>query len=86
MLMAETVVRARLFPDYGEGTPIWLPRRRLAWHDLEVNGSLKSRLMNWADEYENGTSGMTEDEFVAEGYELARLLSEELGWEVVYEE
>jgi hypothetical protein len=29
---------------------------------------------------------MSEDEFVAEGHELARLLSEELGWEVAYEE
>jgi hypothetical protein len=28
----------------------------------------------------------SEEEFVAEGHELARLLSEELGWQVAYSE
>jgi hypothetical protein len=54
--------------------------------DVKVTAQLKSRLLSWADDYENGTAGMSEDEFVAEGHELARLLSEELGWEVAYEE
>jgi hypothetical protein len=79
-------IRARLFPDYGEGSTIWLPGRRLDWDDVKVTAQLKSRLLSWADDYENGTAGMSEDEFVAEGHELARLLSEELGWEVAYEE
>ncbi len=53
-------IRARLFPDYGDGSPIWLPGRRLDWDDVKVTAQLKSR--------------------------LGRLLSEELGWEVAYEE
>ena len=58
-------IRARLFPDYGDGSPIWLPGRRLDWDDVKVTAQLKSRLVRWADDYENGTTGMSEDEFVA---------------------
>ena len=79
-------IRARLFPDYGEGSPIWLPGRRLDWDDVKVTAQLKSRLLSWADDYENGTASTSEDEFVVEGHELARLMSEALGWEVAYEE
>jgi hypothetical protein len=72
-------LRGRFQPQVGLG-------HRLDWDDVKVAAQLKSRLLSWADDYENGTAGMSEDEFVAEGHELARLLSEELGWEVAYEE
>ena len=62
-------IRARLFPAYGEGSPIWLPGRRLDWDDFEVTAQLKSRLLSWAGDYENGTTGMSEDEFVTEGHD-----------------
>ena len=63
--MSALRVRARLFPDYGEGSPIWVPWGRLPWADLEVSPDLRARLMRWADDYENGTTGMSEEEFVA---------------------
>ncbi len=86
MPMAIAGIRARLLPDYGEGSPVWLPGRRLDWDDLKITAQLRSRLVRWADDYENDTAGMSEDEFVVEGHELARFLSKELSWEVTYEE
>ena len=44
------------------------------------------RLLDWVDDYEHGTSGGSEAEFVAEGHELARLLGGEPGWQVAYSE
>ena len=51
-----------------------------------VSPELRRRLVDWVDDYEHGTSGGSEAEFVAEGHELARLLSEEMGWHVAYSE
>ena len=78
-------IKARLYPDYG-GSPLWLPLRRLDWDEIKVSPKLRGRLIDWVDDYEHGSSGGTEAGFVAEGHELARLLSEELGWQVAYSE
>jgi hypothetical protein len=83
--MNASAVKARLYPDYG-GSPLWLPLRRLEWDEIEVSPALRGRLLDWVDDYEHGTSGGSEAEFVADGHELARLLSEELGWQVAYSE
>ena len=63
-----------------------LPLRRLDWDEIKVSPALRARLLDWVDDYEHATSGGSEEEFVAEGHELARLLSEELGWQVAYSE
>ena len=81
----KTAIEARLYPDYG-GSPLWLPLRRLDWDEIKVSPKLRGRLIDWVDDYEQGSSGGTEAGFVAEGHELARLLSEELGWQVAYSE
>jgi hypothetical protein len=72
----ETAIEARLYPDYG-GSPLWLPLRRLDWDEIQVSPELRRRLLDsgdasWVDDYEHGTSGGSEAEFVAEGHELAR--------------
>jgi len=64
--------------------PLWLPLRRLDWDEIKVSPKLRGCLIDWVDDYEHGTSGGSEAEFVAEGHELARLLSEELGWHVAW--
>jgi hypothetical protein len=76
--MNVSAVRARLYPDYG-GSPLGLPLRRLDWDEINVSPALRGRLLDWVDDYEHGTSGGSKTEFVAEGHERARLLSEELG-------
>jgi hypothetical protein len=81
--MDTEVIKARLYPDYG-GSPLWLPLRRLDWDEIKVSPELGTRLRAWVDDYEHGTSGGSEEEFVTEGHVLGRLLSEELGWEVTY--
>jgi hypothetical protein len=79
------LTKARLYPDYG-GSPLWLPNRRVEWEEIRVPQELQSRLESWMNEAQHDTgSVITDDEFDAEGRELARLLSDELKWTVVYE-
>ena len=77
---------ARLYPDYG-GSPLWLPNRRVEWEEIRVSPLLRFRLEAWVNEaLHHAGSVITDDAFDAEGHELARLLSEELNWSVVYED
>jgi hypothetical protein len=79
------VTGARLYPDYG-GSPLWLPNRRVEWEEIRVSPLLRFRLEAWVNEALHNTGSVITDEaFDAEGYELARLLSDELNWSVVYE-
>ena len=75
--------KARLYPDYSR-SPCGCPFDDLIWDEIKVSPKLRGRLIDWVDDYEHGTSGGSEAEFVAEGHELARLLSEELGWHVAW--
>ena len=79
------VTGARLHPDFG-GSPLWLPNRRVEWEEIRVSPPLRFRLEAWVNEALHDPGSVIEDrEFDAEGRELARLLSEELHWSVVYE-
>src|SRR5438445_12212286 len=76
---------ARLYPDYG-GSPLWLPNRRVEWEEIRVSQLLRWRLEAWVNEaLHDAGSVSTDDDFDAEGHELARLLSDELNWSVFYE-
>lgn len=76
---------ARLHPDYG-GSPLWLPNRRVEWEEIRVSRPLRFRLEAWVNEaLHDPGSVITDKDFDAEGHELARLLSDELHWSVVYE-
>ena len=76
---------ARLHPDYG-GSPLWLPNRRVEWEEIRVSPPLRFRLEAWVNEaLHDPGSVITDRDFDAEGRELARLLSDELHWSVVYE-
>jgi hypothetical protein len=83
--MQAQAVKARLFPDYG-GSPLWLPQRRVDWDEIRVSPPLQARLVKWVDDWDHDALGLSEDEFAAEGRDIARLLSEELGWEITYVE
>jgi hypothetical protein len=79
------VTGARLYPDYG-GSPLWLANRRVEWEEIRVSPLLRFRLEAWVNEAPHNTgSVITDGAFDAEGHELARLLSGELNWSVVYE-
>jgi hypothetical protein len=79
------LTQARLYPDYG-GSPLWLPNRRVEWEEIQGSQTLRSRLEAWVNEALHNTgSAITDDQFDAEGYELASQLSDELKWTVVYE-
>ena len=75
---------ARLYPDYG-GSPLWLPNRRVEWEEIQVSPLLRLRLEAWVNEALHTGSVTTDEALDAEGYELARLLSDELNWSVEYE-
>ena len=78
-------MNARLYPDYG-GSPLWLPNRRVEWEEIQVSPELRTRLERWVNDALHDTgSKISDEEFDAEGYELARLLSDELKWTVAYE-
>jgi len=83
--MQAQAVKARLFPDYG-GSPLWLPQRRVDWDEIEVSPDVRARLVKWVDDWDHDSLGLSEDEFAAEGRELARLLGQELGWQITYVE
>src|SRR5207302_10019019 len=79
------LTRARLYPDYG-GSPLWLPNRRVEWEELQLPPPLRARLEDWLNAALHNTGPAISDEtFDSEGLELARLLSDELDWTVVYE-
>ena len=78
-------MNARLYPDYG-GSPLWLTNRRVEWEEIQVSPELRARLERWVNDALHDTgSEISDEEFDAEGYELARLLSDELKWTVAYE-
>jgi hypothetical protein len=56
------------------------------WEEIRVSPPLQFRLEAWVNEaLHNAGSAFTDGAFDAEGHELARLLSDELNWYVVYE-
>jgi hypothetical protein len=56
------------------------------WEEIRVSPRLRFRLEAWVNEALHNTGSVITDEaFDAEGYDLARLLSDELNWSVVYE-
>jgi len=56
------------------------------WEEIRVSPLLRLRLEAWVNEaLHNAGSVITDEAFDAEGYELARLLSDELNWCVEYE-
>ena len=78
-------MKARLYPDYG-GSPLWLPNRRVEWEEILLSPALRTRLERWVEEALHNTgSDLSDEQFDAEGLELARLLSQELQWTVRYE-
>ena len=79
-------VTARLYPDFG-GSPLWLPNRRVEWEEIKVSPSLQLRLEVWVNEaLHNSAAVIMNADFDAEGHELARLLSDEMHWSVVYQD
>src|ERR1700730_5568189 len=67
------VTGVRLYPDYG-GSPLRLPNRRVEWEEIRVSPLLRFRLEAWVNEALHNTgSVIADDDFDAEGHELARL-------------
>ncbi|HEU5003172.1 MAG TPA: hypothetical protein VFW71_10405 [Actinomycetota bacterium] len=84
--MLDQKIKARLFPDYGPGSPLWTPGHRVEWHELELGPSLRARLRAWNEDALHDTGrDLSDEDIVSEGFELARLLSDELQWTVTYE-
>ena len=78
-------MQARLYPDYG-GSPHWLPHRRVEWEELSLSPALRARFETWVNHALHNTGlQIADEEFDAEGHELATLLSDELKWRVIYE-
>ena len=58
----------------------------MEWEEIRVSQLLRWRLEAWVNEALNDPgSVITDGDFDAEGRELARLLSDELNWSVIYE-
>lgn len=77
----------RLLPEYGEGSPVWLPSGRLMRPELGISDTLWRELLDWqAEAYDERWTGpdRSDDEWDEQGKRLASRLAAETGQPVKY--
>ncbi len=77
--------RLRLFPDYGAESPVWSRRGMVPFGQLHISDALRGDLIAWRNESLDSSderAERSEEEWEAEGRELAARLAKETGLRV----